>query len=38
MRTAGSFSASGTGPSAGGGDQSFMAASIFLREATIGFQ
>ena len=38
MRTAGSFKAVGTGPSAGGGDQSRIAASICLRAATIGCQ
>ena len=36
MRTAGSLSASGTGPSAGGGDQSRSASSIRLRSATMG--
>src|SRR6266566_4812414 len=36
MCTAGSFSASGTGPRAGGGDQSRRASSMRLREATMG--
>ena len=38
MRTAGSLSASGTGPSAGGGDQSLSTSIIALRSAMIGWK